>query len=183
MKWIRDEQFIRGNIPMTKFETRIASIAALEIEEGDTLIDIGAGTGSVSVEAALQGAYVYAVEQKHEGAELIRQNAEKFQVPVCVIEASAPEGVLNIQQFNKCFIGGSSGRLDSIFKWAHSNLSSGGIIAANFVTLKNLNVFIGLIEDNNYADIEIKLLQVSDMDKIGLLKANNPIFLVRGRKR
>ena len=75
MRWIRDEQFLRGNIPMTKFEVRTVSIAALEIEEGDTLIDIGAGTGSVSVEAALQGACVYAVEEKHEGAELIRKNA------------------------------------------------------------------------------------------------------------
>ncbi len=183
MRWIRDEQFIRGNIPMTKFEVRISSIAALEIEEGDTLIDIGAGTGSISVEAALQGAAVYAVEERHEGAELIRQNSLKFDASIHVMEGSAPEALFNMPEFNKCFIGGSGGRLVQIFDWADTSINRGGIIAANFITLKNLNIFTTLLNDRSYADIEIKLLQVSNVDKIGLLKAGNPVFAVRGRKR
>lgn len=183
MRWIRDEQFIRGNIPMTKFEVRIASIAALEIEKGDTLIDIGAGTGSISVEAALQGATVYAVEEKHQGAELIKENGLKFNVPIHVIEESAPDGLINIPEINKCFIGGSRGRLDKIVSWADSRLNTGGIIAANFITLKNLDLFLSFLNGKNYADMETKLLQVSNMDRMGLLKANNPIFVARGRKR
>lgn len=168
---------------MTKFEVRIASIAALEIEEGDTLIDIGAGTGSVSVEAALQGAFVYSVEKKHEGVELIKRNASKFNILFHVIEDSAPDGLLNMPEFNKCFIGGSGGRLEQIFEWVDSNLSQGGIIAANFITLKNLDTFAALLNDKNYTDVEIKLLQISNMDSMGLLKAGNPVFIARGRKR
>ena len=71
MKWIKDEEFIRGNIPMTKFEVRTLTIALLAIEKGDIFLDIGAGTGSVSVEAALHGAEVTSVELKMEGLELI----------------------------------------------------------------------------------------------------------------
>jgi cobalt-precorrin-6B (C15)-methyltransferase len=182
MRWIRDEQFIRGNIPMTKFEVRISSIAALEIEEGDTLIDIGAGTGSISIEAALQGAIVYAVEERHEAVELIKRNSLKFDAFIHVKEGSAPDVLLDMPRFNKCFIGGSKGRLSQIFNWVDASINKGGIIAANFITLKNLNIFTTLLNDKNYIDVEIKLLQVSNADNMGLLKACNPVFIVRGRK-
>lgn len=182
MRWVRDDEFIRGNIPMTKFEVRIASIGALNIEKGDVLLDIGAGTGSVSVEAALQGAVVYAVEREDEGIELISQNASKFGVRIEVIKTLAPQGLELVLGFNKCFIGGSGGRLREIFNFADNNMASGGIIAANFITLKNLNEFLNLIEEHDYRDLETRLLQVSSMDKSGLLKAQNPVFIVRGRK-
>ncbi len=168
---------------MTKFEVRIAAIAALEIEEGDVLTDVGAGTGSISVEAALQGAAVYAVEEKHEGAELVRQNGAKFNADIHVIEASAPDGLTAMPSFNKCFIGGSGGRLRRIADWADGSLSAGGIIAATFITMNNLNTFIAFLKDKGYADVEVKLLQVSCMDRLGMLKADNPIFIARGRKR
>jgi len=168
---------------MTKFEVRTVSIAALEIEEGDTLIDIGAGTGSVSVEAALQGACVYAVEEKHEGAELIRKNAIKFGVPITVMENSAPDGLRELPAFNKCFIGGSGGRLEEIVRWAGDRINRGGILAANFITLNNLGLFTACLKEEDYTDVEIRLLQISNMDKLGLLKAHNPVFVARGRKR
>ncbi len=78
MKWIKDEEFIRGNIPMTKFNIRILTMAYLSIKEEDRLLDIGAGTGSISIEGALQGAKVWAIERKEEGIELINKNAKKI---------------------------------------------------------------------------------------------------------
>lgn len=182
MRWIRDNEFIRGNIPMTKFEVRTAAMAAMEIQDGDVLLEIGAGTGSISIEAALQGAVVYAVEREDEGAELIRQNALKFNVNINIIKSNAPEGLENIPQFNKCFIGGSGGNLGEIFSCVNNNISSNGIIAANFITLKNLNEFLDLLYKYDYKDVETKLMQVSYMDKSGLLRAQNPVFIVRGIK-
>lgn len=167
---------------MTKFEARIAAIAALEIETDDIFLDIGAGTGSISIEAALQGACVTAVEAKEEGVKLIRQNASKFGVTVEVLQAQAPHGLQTIRQINKCFIGGSGGNLKQIFEAVHVKMSAGGIIAANFITLKNLNMFVDLLNHHFYADIELKLIQVSYMEKTGIFKAQNPIFLARGRK-
>lgn len=167
---------------MTKFEVRIATIAVLEIEKGDVLIDIGAGTGSVSVEAALQGARVYAVEEKDQGAELIRLNALKFDVPVKIIKGRAPDGLEAVPGYNKCFIGGSGGSLKEIFEHVHSGLPPGGIMAANFITIKNLNVFTGLMDHYSYRDVELKLIQASYVDKIGILRAQNPVLIARGRK-
>ena len=58
-----------------------------------------------------------------------------------------------------------------------------GILCANFVTLKNLNHFLQLLEKNQYTDIEVQLIQSSYMDTIGLMRGNNPIFIVKGVKR
>lgn len=76
---MRDEWFIRGEIPMTKSEVRAVSVSRLELQTNSIVYDIGAGTGSVSVEAALKvpEGHVYAFEQKEEGCALIRANAEK----------------------------------------------------------------------------------------------------------
>ncbi len=77
---IPDNEFIRDTVPMTKMEVRVISISKLQITEGDRVMDIGAGTGSVSIEIArlLPNSTVYAVEHKAKAVDLIKQNAQKF---------------------------------------------------------------------------------------------------------
>ena len=77
-----DEAFARGKVPMTKQEVRAAVLAKLGVQPGELLWDVGAGTGSVSVELALAAprGRVYAVECDPEACALIRQNKEKFAV-------------------------------------------------------------------------------------------------------
>ncbi len=77
---LADEELIRGSVPMTKEEVRTVSIAKLKLTKNAVIYDVGAGTGSVSIEAALQGENlrVYAIEKNPEGAELIRKNMQKF---------------------------------------------------------------------------------------------------------
>lgn len=181
MKWIKDRDFIRGNIPMTKFNIRILTMAYLAVEKDDIFLDIGAGTGSVAVEAALQGAVVYAIEREEEGIELMKLNGDKFGAKLNIIHGQAP-GDLPELKFNKCFIGGSGGRLEEIFLYLDKNMKDKGILCANFITLKNLNRFIELLEKYGYKDIELDLVQVSSMDEMGLLKGQNPIFIVKGVK-
>lgn len=181
MRWISDDDFIRGNVPMTKFDIRIAAIAALEIEKGDEFLDIGAGTGSISIEAALQGANVISVEKEEEALELIFKNGEKFNANINLVKGTAPV-CLPAMSFNKCFIGGSEGHLKEIFEYLKHNLVANGILCASFIRLKNLNEFILLLEEYDYRNIEVKLLQTAKMDKLGLLKGNNPIFLAKGIK-
>lgn len=182
MKWIRDEEFIRGKVPMTKFNIRILTMAYLSIEEGDKLLDIGAGTGSISIEASLQGAEVWAIEKNQEGIDIINKNKSKFNVTIDVIEGEAPEVLPDIK-FNKCFLGGSGGKLEGIFNYLEKHLESKGILCGNFITLKNLNKFINLLEIHKYQEIEVHLIQSSYRDDIGLMKGENPIFIVKGVKK
>jgi cobalt-precorrin-6B (C15)-methyltransferase len=184
LRWIRDEEFIRGEIPMTKFETRTLIIGTLAIEPGDRLIDIGAGTGSISVEAALQGAKVYAVERELEGVNLIRRNSEKFGAEVEVIAGTAPESLEAIPLFNKAFVGGSGKKLREIVAWVFENMEPGGVIAGSFITLSNLVEFQQSLKQHGFADIETKMISTARAEgKAELLKAQNPIFIVRGTKR
>lgn len=181
MKWIKDEDFIRGNIPMTKFNIRILTIGYLAIEKDDRLLDIGAGTGSISIEAALHGAKVWAVEREEEGIHLIKSNNQKFSTDINIIKGQAPEALPEIK-FNKCFIGGSGGKLKEIFSYLEMNLENEGIVCGNFITLNNLTEFIGLLKEYKYQDIETQLIQSAHMDRVGLMKGQNPIYIVKGVK-
>jgi cobalt-precorrin-6B (C15)-methyltransferase len=183
MKWIRDEDFIRGSIPMTKFEARVLIMALLEVGEGDDLLDIGAGTGSVSIQAALLGAKVFAIERETEGIELIHRNAEKFGVGIEVVHGSAPEAIGLIGDFSKCFIGGNGGNLPGVFEEADRRLQPGGILAASFIVPDNMVELKRLLSDRQYSEVEVRLIQASVLEGSGLLKANNPIFLVKGKKQ
>ena len=93
---MKDSAFIRGKIPMTKSEVRAVSLSKLNLRDDSIVYDIGAGTGSVAVEAALvirQG-HVYAIEEKEEGCQLIGQNVEKFHLEnVTVVCGNGPESV------------------------------------------------------------------------------------------
>lgn len=183
MRWIKDDEFIRGDIPMTKFEIRLISIGLLGIEPGDILLDIGAGTGSVSIEASLQGAEVYSIEKELEGIDLIRKNAAKFNAKINIVQDVAPAGIDKVPSFNKCFIGGSGGNLKDIFLKADNKLSAGGILVGNFITFDNFNVLKKCMNESGYKDVEVRLIQSSKVEgKAGMLKANNPIFIVKGEK-
>jgi len=183
MRWIRDEAFIRGSLPMTKFDVRVLTMAFLEIEKGDVLLDIGAGTGSISVEAALHGALVYAIEKEKEGVRLIQENGRRFGVEIHVINETAPKGIDKLSSFNKCFIGGSGGNLKEIFYMVDQTIIKGGILAGNFVRLENVCQFKSLLVAFGYENIEIRHVQSSILDsRIGMLRAQNPVFLVKGQK-
>ncbi len=182
MTWIRDEDFIRGQIPMTKFAVRAVTMALLDIQSGDVLLDVGAGTGSISIQAALLGAEVYAIEQAREGVELLERNADKFGVSIHVIHGSAPEAIEEVPDFNKCFIGGSKGKLEQIVNAVDARLPHGGNMAANFIKLENAVAFSKLLQHSEYTRIENRLLQVADVDHLGLLRGQNPVCLIGGIK-
>lgn len=183
MKWIRDEEFIRGTIPMSKFDIRVLAMAILDIHEKDIFLDIGAGTGSLSVQAAMLGAQVFAVEKEQEGIELISKNAAKFGMDIDIIQGTAPDALGPVNSFSKCFIGGSGGKLEQIAEAADKKLLAGGILAASFIVPENMVELKRLLMEKKYSEIEVRLIQSSVIEGTGLMKANNPIFLVKGKKQ
>ena len=167
---------------MTKFAVRAVTMALLDITPGDVLLDIGAGTGSISIQAALLGAEVYALEQTQEGVDLIQQNAEKFQVELHILHGSAPEKIQDAPEFTKCFIGGSKGKLKPITASVDARLNPGGRLAANFISLENTVTFLQLLQQYGYIRIESRLLHTAEVDHLGLLRGQNPVCLVGGKK-
>lgn len=179
MRAIDDGEFIRGNIPMTKRDVRVFIMDALDIKEGDISLDIGAGTGSVSIEMALRGAAVDSIEVEDEGVTLIKENAKKFGVKINAINGFAPDEICD-KHYDKVFIGGTKGRLREIIERVYNLLNPGGVIVLTFILPKNFAQCLEYMKQ--FKNVESTLISTSSINKIGMMIANNPIFLVRGVK-
>ena len=186
MKFIKDHEFIRGNCPMTKEEVRILSIAKLELEEDYKVLDIGAGTGSVSIQIAkiCTIGKVIAIEKDMEALEVIKQNKEKFRVDnLEIISAEAMEVEPNItEEFDAIFVGGSGGNISEIIYAYGRKLRKGKNIVLNFITINNMCKAMETLKVLNY-EVECVQLQVSKTKgQSYMLMANNPIFIISGKK-
>ena len=152
--YIKDEEFIRGNCPMTKEEIRILSIAKLELRDEYVLLDIGAGTGSVSIQMSkcCPKGEVIAIEKDLDALEILVKNKEKFKANnLSIIEGEALEVECQIdKQFDGIFIGGSGGNIESIIKAYSLKLKDGGNIVLNFITIDNLYKAMSTLKELGY---------------------------------
>lgn len=182
----RDEEFIRSSVPMTKRDIRNLSIDYLNIRPEDTVYDIGAGTGSVTVELAsfANEGMVYALEKNPEAYETILKNREKFgSYNICPILCNALEQLMELPIPDKVFIGGSSGELpemlDVLFQ---RNPKVEVLITA--ITLETVTQGTQYLNDKNL-DYEVTCINSSFSRKVGsyhLMTANNPIYLIWVKK-
>lgn len=187
MGHIADKEFIRGEVPMTKQEIRAVSVAKLNLKEDSILIDVGAGTGSVGIEAStyISSGKVYAIEKKEEGIKLIETNKKKFSIKnLEVIQGTAPDD-LCIKNFDRMFIGGSSGKLDSIVEYFIKYSKEKSIIVINAITLETLSEIKNTFEKYKIKNIEIVNMSIARGKKVGkytMMYGENPIYIVTGEK-
>lgn len=181
---IADGAFIRDNVPMTKEEIRTLSIAKLDLQSDSHAVDIGAGTGSVSVQMAqsLVNGQVYAVEYKPEAIELIERNKALFVLDnLHLIAGKAPEALTGLTTIDRIFIGGSAGELQAILEWVKSNVRPGARIVINAVTLDTLELARHMLHCAPFSDMEIIQVAVSRIQKTGntaMLQAQTPVFIL-----
>lgn len=185
---IPDEEFIRGDIPMTKQEIRIVTLAKANIAPSDTIIDIGAGTGSLSIEAGLlakQG-QVFAIEREEEGIALIKANAAKFQAGnVKAVLGTAPEALCGLPPADVILVGGSGGRLPDILANADKLLKQGGRLIITAVTVETLSTALQIMRSNQDYRVDACALQVTRIQAVGssnMFKALNPIYIIACNK-
>ena len=128
MNFIKDEEFIRGNCPMTKEEIRILVIAKMGLKNTDKVLDIGAGTGSISIQASKLAKNVVAIEKDSEALEVIYKNKDKFKAHnLSVIEGEALEVALSIkEEFDVVFVGGSDGNIKQILRTYTNKIKQSG---------------------------------------------------------
>lgn len=185
---INDDQFLRGDIPMTKQEVRILVLNKAKICPTDIIIDIGAGTGSLSIEAALQAPQgkVYAIERHPEGASLVRANATKFGVDnVEVISGIAPSALQNIPTADVIFIGGSGGHLHEILAQSNSILKPNGRLIITAITIETLYEALHTMQAKPEFTVEAFGMQVTRIKHIktsNMLQALNPIYIITSTK-
>jgi cobalt-precorrin-6B (C15)-methyltransferase len=184
---MKDSAFIRGRVPMTKEEIRTLVLSKLDLQASDRLMDIGAGTGSVSVEAALllREGYVIALEKEAEAIELIRQNKEKHGVDnLDIVAAKAPDGMEQLGQINKYFIGGSGGQLAPVLDKIAAEAPQDCLVVLTAIVVDTMLQAYRYFQKNNwhFELIQVAVNKVDTQAKVAMLKAQNPVFLFTAQK-
>ncbi len=183
---IADEAFVRGKVPMTKSEVRAVILSKLAVQETDIVYDIGAGTGSVSVElaAAAQRGRVYAIEYKEEALALIEENKKRFGCAnLEVVKGMAPEAMEALPPADAVFIGGTKGNLFPVLEKT-INTRQPVRIVVSAVTVETLSEVFEDFERLGIALIDACQIAVTRLEKVGhyhMMKAQNPVFLITGQ--
>ena len=179
-----DEAFERGDVPMTKQEVRAAVLAKLAVRPEDILWDVGAGTGSVSVELALAAprGRVYAVECRPDGCALIKANREKFRTRnLVLVEGLAPAALSDLPAPDAVFIGGSKGSLAAIVD-AALDKNPDARICVSAIALESLSAAVAALTAKGRT-VQVSQIAVSRAKAVGglhLMMAQNPIYLITG---
>ncbi|MFR3569602.1 decarboxylating cobalt-precorrin-6B (C(15))-methyltransferase [Paraclostridium sordellii] len=183
---MKNSEFITGEVPITKEEVRAISINKLDLKDKKTFLDIGAGTGSVSVEVAYNypGIDVISIECKDKAVDLIKRNIEKFKLKnIEVIQGYAPIEIN--KKVDAIFIGGSGPNLKEILEWSKLNLNENGTLVANFIIIDTFYKTLNLLKDLGFKDIEATMLNIAKLEKLGkgeYFKPLNPIYIISCKK-
>jgi len=187
---IPDENFERvDKVPITKEEVRTIQISKARLKPGQTVYDIGCGSGSISVEAALQvesSGKILAIDFDEKAIELTKKNAEKFQISnITTIFGNAKEKILELEQADVIFIGGTGGDTQKIVELSQEKLKSGGRIVIGTILIETLSAVLQILEKLQFKDVDITQVTISKSRKTStgtMMLARNPVTIISATK-
>ena len=178
-----DDLFLRGKVPMTKSEVRSISLSKLRLHKDAVVWDVGAGTGSVSIEAAslAKDGVVYAIEKKDEAIDLLEQNKRKFGTDnLEIIKGLAPEALEGLPAPTHAFIGGSSGNLKEILEVLLEQNPRVRVVI-NAIALETVAEAMQCLKSMAFTDVDIAQVSVAKGKKLGsyeMMMGQNPVYVI-----
>jgi len=186
---IPDDAFERSeNVPITKEEVRVIQISKARLCPGYTVYDIGSGSGSISIEAAIQveSGKVIAIDYDTNAIELTKKNIEKFGLTnISVIFGNAKEKILDLEPADAIFIGGTGGDTEEIVMLCQNKLKSGGRIVIGIILLETLYSVLQSIEKLQFDSVDITQVTISKSRKTSkgtMMLARNPVTIISATK-
>ncbi|EGG41593.1 precorrin-6Y C5,15-methyltransferase (decarboxylating), CbiT subunit [Candidatus Nitrosarchaeum limnium SFB1] len=186
---IPDEFFERTeNVPITKEEVRTIQISKARLCPGHIVYDIGCGSGSISVEAAIQieTGKVIAIDYDENAIELTKKNIAKFDLKnILVILGNAKEKILELEQADAIFIGGTGGDTEEIVKLCQNKLKSGGRIVVGIILIETLYSVLRVFEKLEFDSVDITQVTISKSRKTSkgtMMLARNPVTIISATK-
>jgi precorrin-6Y C5,15-methyltransferase (decarboxylating) len=180
---IPDNLFKKGKSPMTKEEIRAITLSKARIKKDGTVYDIGAGTGSISIEAALLAneGRVFSIEKNPDRCRTVRENIQEFKVPnVEVIEGEAPEVMESLPIATRIIIGGSGGKIREILKSCAVKLDKEGIIVINAIKSETISEATAVLKelDFDFDITQVSIRRVKDQKTEDI----NPVSIINTRR-
>jgi len=187
---IPDELFGRDeNVPITKEEVRAVQISKARLKPGMTVYDIGCGSGSISVEAALQveeSGNVHAVDYDAKAVDLTKKNIPKFNLEIIsVIFGNAKEKINDFPDADAIFIGGTGGDTKEIVELCENKLKSGGRIVIGIILIETLYSVLKTIENLKFTSVDITQITIGKSRKTStgtMMLARNPVTIISSTK-
>jgi len=188
---IPDEMFVQNDaVPgPTKEDIRVLTISKARLREGSVVVDVGCGTGGLTVEVALQvtpKGKVFAVDNDENAIELTKANVAKFAVQktVQVIKGKAPEALLNLPQVDAVLIGGSQS-LREVIRASYEKLKKNGRIVVNAILLETAFTALDEIKKLDFKEVDVITVFVAKGKKVRsgtMMLARNPITIISATK-
>jgi cobalt-precorrin-6B (C15)-methyltransferase len=188
---IPDELFLQSDkVPgPTKEEVRVLTISKARLREGFYVVDVGCGTGGLTVEAALQVAYngnVFAIDKNEAAVSLTRGNVEKFGVQnvVQIIHGKAPEVMSKLPKVDVVIIGGSAS-LREVIRASYEKLKENGRIVINAILLETAYTALDEIKKLHFKDVDVTTVFVAKGREVAsrtMMVARNPITIISATK-
>ncbi len=182
-----DHRFAHEKGLITKAEVRAVSLSRLRLFDRAVFWDLGAGSGSVSIEAGLfiTRGEIYSVEQKPERIRDIRTNRSRFGIGnMQIVQARLPDGLADLPDPDRVFIGGGGEALEDIVRLVARRLKPDGIIVINTVLVDNMATAVRCLQDLNFNMdmVQIQVNRSTPMPFSRRLEAANPVWIITGRR-
>ena len=187
---IPDELFERTDkVPITKEEVRTIQISKARLKPGQTVYDIGCGSGSISIEASLQiesDGKVFAIDYDENAIELTKKNAKKFQLTnINTIYGNAKEKISDLEQADVIFVGGTGGDTKEIVELSQNKLKSGGRIVIGIILIETLASVLQILDKLQFESVDITQVTISKSRKTTtgtMMLARNPVTVISATK-
>ena len=186
---IPDDAFERSeNVPITKEEVRVIQISKARLCPGYTVYDIGCGSGSISIEAAIQveSGRVIAIDYDANAIELTKKNIEKFGLTnISVIFGNAKEKSPKFDLADAIFVGGTGGDTEEIVNLCQDKLKSGGRIVIGIILIETLYSVLQVLEKLQFDSVDITQVTISKSRKTSqgtMMLARNPVTIISATK-
>ena len=187
---IPDEYFERTeNVPITKEEVRTIQISKARLKPGQTVYDIGCGSGSISIEAAFQvesSGKVLAIDYDENAIELTKKNMYKFDLSnISVIFGNAKEKILELEEADVIFIGGTGGDTKEIVEISQNKLKSGGRIVIGTILIETLYSVLQILDKLQFESVDITQVTIAKSRKTStgtMMLARNPVTIISATK-
>jgi cobalt-precorrin-6B (C15)-methyltransferase len=187
---IPDEYFERAEeVPITKEEPRALQISKARLSSGGIVYDIGCGSGSITVEAALQvgpEGRVYAIDIDEKAVELTKRNLEKFDIKnTDVILSDAKLKISSLPKADAIFVGGTGGDTQEIIRLCYDKLKPKARIVIGVILIETLYAVLELVYRMGFSEVDITQVTISKSKKTStgtMMLARNPVMIISATK-